>query len=333
MRWVALFLFAAIPASAASRWTRVVTPQFELYTTAGEKKGRETIRRFEQVREFFLKASPVRATADFPSRIVEFATEEQFRPYQPNAGTSAYFFTMPGRDYIVLGNRASVDYSIAIHEYMHLIVEHSGSEDSAVAWLNEELGRCLLHLAADGQRNGHRRSSGGQDASSGDPEVAQLQRPDLHRSRLPELPRRRSDRYFLCPEAGPLAHMLYLSPEYKDNFGKFVMALHRGNSTAEAVRVAWDRTSGRGFSRDLNKYLDRKQIYGRIFEAGMDSRQTEPVVSAVPEFDARLMLVDLLIAGEEVARSAAGICAPGKGAAWQPRPGPRNRQSGDTERG
>ena len=57
MRRVPVVLFlAAIPALAADHWTRITTPDFELYTTASEKDGRDTIRHFEQVREFFLRA-------------------------------------------------------------------------------------------------------------------------------------------------------------------------------------------------------------------------------------------------------------------------------------
>ena len=94
-------------------------------------------------------------------------------------------------------------------------------------------------------------------------------------------------------ESWALTHMLYLSPEYKDNFGKFVMALHRGSTTAEACRVAFDRTPGQVF-QDLQAYLERKKIYGRVFEADMDNHEAEPAASAMTDFDSRLMLADLL---------------------------------------
>ena len=136
MRGAAFILFAvAIPAIAADQWVRVTTPEFELFTSTGEKKGRETLRHFEQVREFFLKASPVRGPADFPVRIVEFGSDEQYQPFRPDNGTAAYFFATPGRDYIVLGPAASGNYPVAIHEYMHVIIRHSGLK--IPVWLNE----------------------------------------------------------------------------------------------------------------------------------------------------------------------------------------------------
>jgi tetratricopeptide (TPR) repeat protein len=89
--------------------------------------------------------------------------------------------------------------------------------------------------------------------------------------------------------------MLYLSPEYKDNFGKFVIALHRGSSATEAVRSAFGRTPDEVY-KDLQAYLDRKKIYGRVFKAGSDGRESEPDVSRVPAFDSRLMQADLFAA-------------------------------------
>lgn len=63
-----LLLAAALPAFGADQWLRLTTPHFELYTTESEKKGREAILYFEQVRSFFSQAAPVRggqATFDF----------------------------------------------------------------------------------------------------------------------------------------------------------------------------------------------------------------------------------------------------------------------------
>ena len=40
-------------APAAEQWLKLQSSHFELYTTAGEKKGREAVLYFEQVRDFF----------------------------------------------------------------------------------------------------------------------------------------------------------------------------------------------------------------------------------------------------------------------------------------
>ncbi len=297
LRQAALILLAAaLPAAAVDHWTRLTTPQFELYTTGGAKKGRETIRRFEQVREFFLKASPVRASADFPLRIVEFETAEQYRPYKPNPQTSGYFFNMPNRDYIVLGDAAAIDYPIAIHEYMHLIVRHSGLK--IPLWLNEGWADVYSTLRPMGKETAvgdlleDRMRILASDKWLSFDELTSTgpNSPNYHEGNRVGI---------FYAESWALAHMLYLAPDYKDNFGKFVMALHHGSTSAEACRIAFGRTPEQVY-QDLQRYLDRKRIYGRIFEAGMDKTQPEPVASAVPEFDARLMLVDLLVASRKL---------------------------------
>ena len=53
----ALLLLATMPLPAADapekdHWIRLTTPEFELFTSAGEKEGAEAMLRFEQVRGF-----------------------------------------------------------------------------------------------------------------------------------------------------------------------------------------------------------------------------------------------------------------------------------------
>src|SRR5579862_7893540 len=83
-RRLSILLFACItPALAADNWLRLSTPHFELYTDAGEKRGREAILYFEQVRTFFTNISPSKKASTFPVRIVAFRNEKQYRPYSP----------------------------------------------------------------------------------------------------------------------------------------------------------------------------------------------------------------------------------------------------------
>src|SRR5579871_3312876 len=54
---VLVLLTFPLPAPAARpQWIKLTSTDFEMYTSAGEKKGREAILYFEQVRSFFLKA-------------------------------------------------------------------------------------------------------------------------------------------------------------------------------------------------------------------------------------------------------------------------------------
>jgi tetratricopeptide (TPR) repeat protein len=96
-------------------------------------------------------------------------------------------------------------------------------------------------------------------------------------------------------ESWALAHMLFLAPEYKDNFGKFVMALHSGKSSAEACEIAFGKSSSAVF-QDLHAYFDRKKLYGTVFETRLENREESTTSTALAEFDSQLALADLLVA-------------------------------------
>jgi tetratricopeptide (TPR) repeat protein len=292
-----LALLAGMPAIAADHWLRIASPDFELYTTASDKQGRDTIRHLEQVRAFFLQASPIRNPGDFPLRIFQFDTEAQYEPYRQNAFTVAYFVATPASEYIVMGDRVSSkqpegDYAASIHEYMHLIVRHSGLK--LPTWLNEGWADVFSTLRPEGK-----------DTAVGDllPDRMKSLASDewmdfdtLTSVNIGSPAYHEASRVgIFYAESWALAHMLYLSPEYKDNFGKFVVALNSGKSSAEACQIAFGRSSAAVFA-DLRAYFNRKRIYGRVFETRIESPDSQIESSPLPEFDARLALADLMVA-------------------------------------
>src|SRR6185295_8600872 len=111
---LAAALFAATPAAAEDDWLKLTSPHFELYTTASEKKGAETIRYFEQVRAFFAQSAHKTPDATFPVRLVLFRSEKEYRPFRMNAGAVAYYLGGPDDDYVVIGDTASASYPVAV---------------------------------------------------------------------------------------------------------------------------------------------------------------------------------------------------------------------------
>ena len=144
-----LALFLRGPLAAADQWIKLATPHFELYTIAGEKKGREAILYFEQVRSFFLEASQSKRASEFPVRIVAFRGEKQYQPYRINEFAVAYYTHGRNRDYIVMQDIASEHYPVAIHEYTHLVIEHTGLNPPP--WLNEGLAELYSTLTPVGK--------------------------------------------------------------------------------------------------------------------------------------------------------------------------------------
>jgi hypothetical protein len=57
IRWkLALVALISLSASAAeTKWIKLKSPNFEMYTTASERNGRDTLKYFEQVRGFFVQ--------------------------------------------------------------------------------------------------------------------------------------------------------------------------------------------------------------------------------------------------------------------------------------
>lgn len=285
--------------TAAPQWTRVTTPNVELYTTAGEKAGRDAALHFEQIRAFFAQASPVKPPGDFPLRVIAFSSAEEYRLYTPNPRSAAFFVSGPGRDYIVMKDASPESYSIAVHEYVHFVIRHSGLR--VPLWLSE--GWADVYSSMRRVRDG---------MAVGDLIPVRMRSLDSAKgswfdfqtltSVVPGSPiYNEGDRTGLFyAESWALAHMLFLSPEYRDNFGKFLMALHRGASAGDAAQTAFGKTGDQLFA-DARSYFDRKKLVGTVFKttpllANDGTTPSEAVSTALDEYDSRLILADLQVA-------------------------------------
>jgi tetratricopeptide (TPR) repeat protein len=294
MRFAGLcVLAAALPGIAADRpnaWIRLTTPHFELYTTAGEKRGREAILYFEQVRSFFTEAAPVRGVTEFPVRIIVFKNEKQYKPYTTNDVAFAYYTSSQTRDYIVMQDAEVEHFPAAIHEYMHLIVRHSGL--TLPVWLNEGWADVYSTLKPMGKKT-----------MVGDMIPGRLQ-PLFHEKWLdfdsltsvkhdsPEYNERSRAGVFYA-ESWVFVHMLYLAPDYKPKFAAFVNAIVQGKTAAEACQIAYGRSAAQVF-QDLQAYLRRNQLFGAVFSAKLSKSEEEAELSPVSEFESDLALADLL---------------------------------------
>ena len=97
---LACLTFAAcLPAATHDPWLKITSANFELYTTAGERAGRDLIRHFEQVRSFFLQAFGSRLSASRPARIIAFRTRRSISPTGPTS--SPRRFSSPARSTIL----------------------------------------------------------------------------------------------------------------------------------------------------------------------------------------------------------------------------------------
>lgn len=287
---VIVFSFLAPALHAADQWVKLTTPNFELYTTAGEKKGREAILYFEQVRSFFLEASASRHTSEFPVRIVAFKGEKQYQPYRISEAAFAYFIRGRNRDYIVMQDIVGEHYPAAIHEYTHLVIEHSGLKPPP--WLNEGLAELYSTLKPVGKK-----------ASVGDiiPGRAQTLltgkwiRLDTLTSADHESPLyNEKDRVgMFYAESWALTHMLFFSSDYRPNFSKFLTAASSGKTMDEACQSAFGKRLPE-VEKDLRLYLKGERFYHAVFDIKLEKSAEDPEVSDASAFDSGMVLADLL---------------------------------------
>lgn len=285
-------LIAALPAllPAADEWIRLTTPHFELFTSAGEKKGREAILYFEQVRSFFLEASPSKHVPDFPVRIVAFRGEKQFKPYRVNDFAAAYYVSNHDRDYIVMEDIQPEHYPVAIHEYTHLIIQHAGLK--LPVWMNEGWADLLSTLKPHGQK-----------AMVGELIPGRVQ--TLQNSRwIPlevlssvdhnsPLYNERDKASVFYAESWVLMHMLFLGKQYAPHFGAFVQAINAGKTLPEACRQALGVPVGE-VEKDLHFYLSRSQLYAALYNVQLEKSAEEAVITDPSAFETGMVLADVL---------------------------------------
>jgi tetratricopeptide (TPR) repeat protein len=292
---VSLAFVFSLPAQVGdprdARWIRLTSSDFDLYTCGAEKEGRDLLQSFEQIRGFFQKASPVPALEDFPVRVVAFSSRDQFSFYAPGGRVVAYYAPGTRTDYIVMRDATRDSYAFGIHEYIHLLIRHSGLH--IPIWLNEGWADVYSSLRPvhDGVAVGDL-IPGRVKTLESSPwlDLATLTSVNSESSFVNE--NQRVGVFYA--ESWALVHMLFLSPEYSAGFPKFLSAMNRGRPAAEAFQTVWNRSADQVFS-DLQNYLKRRKIEGRVFEVPLGKSDNPVEISRMEPFDTRLMLADLTV--------------------------------------
>jgi tetratricopeptide (TPR) repeat protein len=253
MRLLTVFamLLAALPARAD--WIRLRGTRTELVTDAGEKEGRRALTRLEQIRAVMPGAGD---DSGRELRVVLFDSEKEFREYARSESTSGLYLSGLERDYIVTYAGGELP-RVVTHEYIHFLLNQTPAplprwfeEGTAEVYSNAQINTKRVRIGkeieshmnlllsrpwlAPGQLTKERSAAAPNQAE--DPERAQEE----------------SESMFYA-ESWALAHMLNLSPEYRDHLPQFVMFLAKGQDGPEAFRMA--------FGRDLERALAELPAY------------------------------------------------------------------------
>jgi len=150
----AALLACALPA-AGQQWVEVRSKNFSLITDAGEKRGREVIRHFEQMRAAFgalFQRAKVQTPA--PLRIIAFSGGKQMRPYVPlwngePVDLDGFFQSSEDRNFIALDLSSRSGGRVVFHEYAHSLL--NANLPSMPPWFDEGYAEYCSSLRVTGK--------------------------------------------------------------------------------------------------------------------------------------------------------------------------------------
>ena len=285
-------VISAGSAAAKNEWIRITSANFELYTTAGEKRGRSTIEHFEAIRQFFLDVTGATEFSDQPVRIIGFRSKKEYAPYSPNEVAAAFYTSSRARDYIVMSGLSSREYPAAVHEYMHLIQRHSGKKYAL--WMNEGLAELYETLTPVGKQVRVGEVNPGQYQLLRTKKWIDLETlfsVDYDSEHYNE--KKRAGMFY--GESWALTHMLSLSPDYRklNSLGNLINAVLGGESEAAAFQRLYGKTLAEVY-RDLRDYIREGRLFAALFDVKLQKGAEESQVAPAGELEAGLVLADLL---------------------------------------
>ncbi len=282
-------LFALHSAAAEPRWLKVRSANFELFTAAGERNGRNAILHFEQVRNFFLKATKLRPDSQLPVRIIAFGSSKEYKPYAMNEFAAAYAASGQDRDYIVMGGLGSENYPVAVHEYVHLLLRPAGA--SVPLWLNEGIAELYSTLKAVGKKVEIGHVLPGRYLVLRSSKWLDLETLTNVGHDSPQYNNKDLASVFYA-ESWALTHMLMMNEEHRAKLGDFLAALSEGNQAA-----AFERAYGKKMWEiwtDLQTYMRRGQFNYGSYDVMLEKAAEQPEIGEADPVERDLVLAGLL---------------------------------------
>lgn len=279
-----LALAVGTAAAADPVWIKASTPNFELFTNYGDKQAIEIIRHFEQIREFFAATTQSKKAAQSRVRLVAFRSAKDFAPYSPNEFAAAYYLSAGDRDYVVMKEARQDVYRIAVHEYVHLVIKHSGFP--VPPWLNEGLAELYSTMREQ----------------SGKTVVGDLIPGHVHQLRNAKwidldtllAVDRESPLYNEKDRAGvfyaqswALTHMLNLDADYRAKFGEYL-----AGSTGGLDKV-YGKPSKK-ITDDLRAYINGTRFMAALFDQKLEKSRVTPSIEASDEVERGMLFATLL---------------------------------------
>jgi cytochrome c-type biogenesis protein CcmH/NrfG len=126
---IALLTLVPLASAGEPQWIEVHSPHFSVVTDGGEKRGRETAMRFEQMRAVFgTLMAKAKVNLPVPLQIVAFRNTRELRQFAPlwkgkPTEVSGLFQSGADRSFIMLDLSVEDPWAVVFHEYAHQLIE------------------------------------------------------------------------------------------------------------------------------------------------------------------------------------------------------------------
>ncbi len=301
LRELSGFVLLAPVLLAQPHWTRMASPNFEMYTTSGERDARDTLRYFEQVRGFFGEGLE-HSTEKRPVRVVAFSSMKEFEPYRPNEFAMAYYQSGQTHDYIVMSHTGAETAPIAIHEYVHLVARLS--KLNLPPWLNEGVAELYSTLEPRGDKILVGSLIEGRHQALLRDKWVPL---EIITSAGQDSPyyNEKNKAGSLYNEGWALTHMLALKSEYRPKFPEFMQSMAAGGPCESILELVYGKTMNQ-IEKELIQYVNGTRFQGVLVPAKLGKLDGDLKAEPASDFDVKLVLAEVgdLKGKEEATRKA-----------------------------
>ncbi len=295
-RVLAGLLLTFVTSFAETKWTKLESPNFTLYTLDGEKEARRAAQQFEEAHLFF-ESIWRKLDRDKPIRIISFnASNKAYEQLTEHKKSGAFYLGAADADYIVMRDLSAQSFPVAVHEYMHLVVRHAGLK--VPVWLNEGLSEVDSTIE-------ERREKGKDQVLIGALPPTHL--PFLNSTTLFPLPEllgvlqaspiyragdRNTSRFYA--QSWALTHMLMLHKEYSPSFNKILGSAEKQLVLPETLEAATGKPLAQ-IEKDLERYIRQSMYRGFLYDTKLKGKETEIRVAQLAPGEDELLLAGVKI--------------------------------------
>jgi tetratricopeptide (TPR) repeat protein len=288
-----MFLALSALQAADSRWRYLSSGRWELYTDAGESAGTAILRQLLEMQALFEHVALKLPASAPPIRVVLYRDAQDFKSFRQAPNTRGRFQSGQERDYILLLQPGEDTARAARHEYVHLVLCHTGG--IRPAWLEEGLAEFFSTLrqrsgkavVGDFIRSHQQLLSGGNWLM---PEQFMTLRTDS--ALLSDAAKAR----MFYAQSWALTHLLMQAPDAAARMGKFGELLGTGMEQSAAFQQAFGRTMDAAL-RELAAAVAANRFPSVEVALANNLEAAEISPRVVSEAAARVVRAEVLMAG------------------------------------